>query len=91
MEQKYDPDKQEAAANYVISLQNDGLADHRKGLAILQQEAARYRFLRERFDSADFAYGSPPRYIWAFEMDNSFQVSANLDKSIDDALLKLKE
>lgn len=71
-----------------LAIQSQELTALRTELAAVTKDAERYRWLKERLDSADFSCGSPPRYVLMFRMDPLFRISANLDCSIDAAIEK---
>ena len=52
-----------------------------------QLDAARYQWLKARYLAADFAYGDPSETVCAliFEAPDDILVSADLDKTIDEA------
>ena len=50
----------------------------------LKDDAERYRVLKPLLDSADFAYGDPPRSVIVFAWNRP--VSANLDAMLDAAI-----
>lgn len=52
----------------------------------LDKEAARYRWLRDRYYASDFSYGSPPEFVICFRMPDDARVSANLDATLDEAM-----
>jgi hypothetical protein len=54
-------------------------------MSTIEQDAARYRWLRSRMFAADFAYGDPPVCAIVFTWPEKAPIGANLDASIDDA------
>lgn len=49
----------------------------------LSKDAERYRWLRDRYVAADFAYGDPPSVAMVFEMPGEMRFSPDLDFTID--------
>lgn len=58
----------------------------RRQLAEAEQDARRYRWLRPRGLAANFAYGDPPVCAIVFRWPESAKISADFDRSIDDAM-----
>lgn len=79
-----DPDPVEHARELAVAL-----IEARKELVEIRPEAARYRWLRERPFGADFEHSSIEKGAgWAliFCMPEGSTISANLDKSLDEAM-----
>ncbi len=89
----------EAASADLIVQRDEALISESKAITELAQvkaerdaavaDAERYRWLKPLLDSADFAYGDPPRSVIVFAWDRP--VSANLDAMLDAALAARKE
>lgn len=84
-----DPDPVEHARELAAAL-----IEARKELVEIRPEAARYRWLRERPFGADFEHSSIEKGAgWAliFCMPEGSTISANLDKSLDEAMASSNE
>ena len=84
-----DPDPVEHARELAVAL-----IEARKELVEIRPEAARYRWLRERPFGADFEHSSIEKGAgWAliFCMPEGSTISANLDKSLDEAMASSAE
>lgn len=53
-------------------------------LAAAEKDAERYRWLKPRYFSVDWAYGSPPESVITFKI-HDMPVSADIDATIDAA------
>jgi hypothetical protein len=56
-----------------------------------EKDAARYRWLAARFLGADFDWNEQGVQVLCFEMSNGMRISADIDASIDAAILAAKE
>lgn len=83
-ENEYNQRLQDAATAAVLERAEKAEAK----LAEAEKDAKRYRWLRPKFDSIDFAYGSPPRYVISFSMPNHMRIGASLDAAIDAEMAK---
>lgn len=61
------------------SLKNKLLRENREAY----EDAARYRWLKERFFAADFDYGDPSTSVIVFEVPCGSRISRNLNWTID--------
>lgn len=65
----------------------DGLAEALGGaIDEMKRDAARYRWLKSRLLGADFDWNGSGAFVIAFEMPHEARVSANCDRTIDDAM-----
>lgn len=74
--------------NKVVDPGADSLEEHPETVAA-NEDAARYRWLRDRLIGADFDWNDSGTSALVFELPKEALISANCDKTIDDAMALL--